>query len=271
MSNFYQMLLFLIIIATKSFASPMEIGDCDTFLCNVQYQKFLLKKVSEKMPDLATYPSYHYPNDNHLEVVKKFPEGKILVFGYGSLMNKESALRTVKPEAFDSKEKVIAFGVKRLFNYKAVKTSHWGAKQDKKEKAMLNLTQTLNISSIANGVVIQVDAEDFSRLVQRETGYDLIPVLVASWDEVLNENPNVNIQVAYTFSAAHELRNHINYTSTQYYPVRGYMHAIQETTQLFGGDFAKMWNSTTYLADGTTSVDEWDEKTFDGILSTYEP
>jgi cation transport regulator ChaC len=257
-------------MSTQGFAAPLEIGNCDSFLCSEKYQKYLLKKVAAMMPQLVDYPAFHYPNKNHAEIVKKFPKGKVLVFGYGSLMNKESAARTVKPEAVATMDKAIAFGVKRIFNYKATKTDHWGANQNKREKAMLNLSQTLNISSIANGVIMEVDAEDFSRLVKREAGYDLVPILVARWDDVANQNPDVVVEVAYTFSAVHELRNHIDYTSTEYYPVRGYLHAIQEAARGFGDEFATMWNSTTYLADGTTSINEWDEETFEGILCTID-
>lgn len=136
---------------------------------------------------------------------------------------------------------------------------------------MLNLTQTLNIASIANGVTIEVDSEDFSKLVERETGYDLVPILVASWDDITNKDPQLKVKVAYTFVASGELRKHVNYTSTKYYPVRGYLHSIQDTSQTYGEKFARMWNITTYLADGTTTVDDWDSLTFKGILCTSEP
>lgn len=263
--------VLIMAMAASGFGTILEIGECDSFPCNKAYQKYLLEKVSKKMPELADYPFYQFPNEDHLEAVQHFPNGKVLVYGYGSLMNKESALRSVKPEAVDTMQKAVAFGVKRIFNYKATKTDHWGPNQHPREKAMLNMTQTLNISSVANGVIMEVDAEDFSRLVKRETGYDLVPILVARWDDVASHNPKVVIEVAYTFTAVHELRNHIDYTSTKYYPVRGYMHAIQQAAHEYGDDFVEMWNATTYLADGTTSVDEWDEETFDGILCTKEP
>lgn len=264
-------LLCFLLVTTTSFATVLEIGNSECFPCPGAYQKLLLKKVAAEMPKLVSYPFFQYPNTEHLSVIDKFPQGKVLIFSYGSLMNKQSASRSMKPEALETMQPAVAFGVKRIFNYKATKTDHWGADQNKREKAMLNLSQTVNINSVANGVMLEVDAEDLSRLVQRETGYDLVPILVARWDDVLSQNPEIVIQVAYTFSAAGELRNHVDYTSTKYYPVRGYLHAIQEAAHSFGDEFAAMWNSTTYLADGTTSVDEWDEKTFEGILCTIEP
>lgn len=235
------------------------------------YEKVLLEKVGAKLPELITFPFYQYPNDNHQEAINHFPSGKVLVFGYGSLMNKLSAGRSMKAEAVESMEPAIAFGVKRLFNYKVTDPSRWGSKQNRKEKAMLNIAQTLNLGYMANGVILEVDAEDLSKLVSRETGYDLVPIPVASWNEVMSQNPEVEIRVAYTFVAVNELRNNTAYTSTEYYPVLGYLHAVQEASEAYGPEFAEFWNATTYLADGTTPVEGWDEVTFMGVLCTQKP
>lgn len=268
MNKFY--IAFMLAAITCCF-SISSYAQSPNFCWKAEYQKSVLRKVGAQLPDLVTFPFYKYPNTGHEDIEKRFPSGKILVFGYGSLMNKESAGRTLSPEAVASMQTAVAFGVKRVFNYKAVKTSHWGENQDKKEKAMLNLVQTLNISSIANGVVIEVDVEDFSKLVSRETGYDLVPILVASWDDMINEKEDLEIRVAYTFVAVNELRDHVDYTSTEFYPVRGYLHAIQDTAKTYDDRFAQLWNLTTYLADGTTGVNDWDEVTFQGILCTKQP
>lgn len=262
--------LLTLILSLNISASSIDQGNVETVIEDPSYKVKLLKKVGEKMPELVSFPFYRYPNVGHEETLKYYPTRKILVFGYGSLMNKVSAARSIKAEAVDSMETAIAFGVKRIFNYKAAKTVHWGADQHPQERAMLNLMQTLNISSLANGVTIEVDVEDFSSLVQRETGYDLVPILVMRAADMENENPEPEIRVAYTFVAVNELRNHVNYTHTKYYPVRGYLHAVQEAAATHGEKFACMWNRTTYMADGTTTIGEWDQKTFVGILCTFE-
>jgi len=251
-------------------ASSIDEGNIESIGCEPTYKEILLKKVSAKMPDLVTYPFFHYPNEGHEQVLKYFPNGKILIFGYGSLMNKASASRSLKAEAVETMKTAIAFGVKRIFNYKAAKTVHWGANRHPKERAMLNLMQTLNISSLANGVTIEVDEEDFNSLILRETGYDLVPILVMYAADMDSENPEPEIRVAYTFVAMNELRNHINYTHTKYYPVRGYLRAVQQAAATHGDKFACMWDCTTYMADGTTTIREWDQETFSGILRTFE-
>lgn len=263
--------IFLVLGFFNPLSSKVELNQQFSFPLTKSFEKLLLKRVAEKLPCLVMHPFFTYPNENVESVLSHFPNGKIRVFGYGSLMNKISAGRSLKSSAVESMHPSIAFGVKRVFNYKATVTKHWGADQNKKEKAMLNLVQTLNIASVANGVTIEVDIEDFKRLVDRETGYDLVPILVAPWDDIRTQNPNIDVQVAYTFVAAHELRDNIDYTSTEYYPVRGYLHAVQDASTAYGDEFARMWNSTTYLADGTTSINDWDEETFSGILCTHEP
>lgn len=235
------------------------------------YEKVLLQKVGTILPELITFPFFQYPNDGHQKVVDHFPSGKVLLFGYGSLMNKVSAARSMKAEAVESMEPAIAFGVKRLFNYKVTDPSRWGKDQNPKERAMLNVAQTLNLGYMANGVVLQVDAEDLTQLVARETGYDLVPIPIASWYDVMDQNPEIEIRVAYTFVAVNELRNNTVYTSTEYYPVLGYLYAIQEASQTYGQEFAAFWNATTYLADGTTPIEGWDQITFMGVLCTQTP
>ena len=239
---------------------------------NKDYERILLQKVGTALPELVSFPFFQYPNDAHQKIMDHFPSGKVLLFGYGSLMNKVSAARSMKAEAVESMEPAIAFGVKRLFNYKVTNhPSRWGVEQNRKERAMLNIAQTLNIGYMANGVVLEVDAEDLTKLVSRETGYDLVPILVASWNEVMNQNPEIEIRIAYTFVAVNELRNNTAYTSTEYYPILGYLHAVQEASQTYGQEFAAFWNATTYLADGTTPIEGWDEVTFMGILCTQKP
>jgi cation transport regulator ChaC len=266
---------FLLIMCFSFFAftnlSAKEFKDQFPIPLQSEYQQLLLNRVGDALPILVKYPFHAYPNEGHESIPELFPNGKVLVFGYGSLINRASLARSVKQPAVDTMQPAIAFGVKRIFNYKAKHVVNWGENLDRKEKAMLNLVQTLNIATTANGVTVEVDADDLANLVKRETGYDLVPILVASWDDVIGQNPQVKIQVAYTFVAAHELRNHIDYTSTEFYPVREYLHAIQCASRRFGDDFAKMWDATTYLADGTTKVRDWDEVTFLGILCTFSP
>ncbi len=234
------------------------------------YKKKLLERVGENYPKLAEFPHLKFPNQDYATILPQFPDSKVLIFGYGSLINRASASRNVKPEVIDTMQPAVTFGVKRIFNYQAQKTSHWGENQDKKEKAMLNLVPSMDVTSMINGITMEVDADDLADLITREKGYDLVPLLVASWENVMREDPNPEIKVAYTFISPNEPREHVIYTSSQYYPVRGYLHAIQEGSLDYGQTFADFWDETTYLADGTTKVANWDQTTFKDILSAEQ-
>lgn len=263
-------LYFILLLSTASLVSTEERSH-HIKPWDISYQKLLLKEAGAKLPDLASYPSFRFPNNGHEAIGDQFPQGKILVFGYGSLMNKESAKRSIKEESLNSMQTAVAFGVKRVFNYQATKSPRWKEDQDPKEQAMLNVVQTYNIDTMVNGVSIEVDSEDLSALVKREVGYDLVPILVASWDDLVGQSPEINIRVAYTFVAMNELREHIHYTNTEYYPIRWYLEMIENSVDEFGEKFAHMWDETTYLADGTTKINEWDRETFKNILSTFKP
>jgi hypothetical protein len=253
------------------FIFTFSINAADKTLWSNAYQNQLMDKIGEKIRAFSTYPSIEYPNRDTPQVLKKFPDGKVLLFGYGSLLNATSASRSVSLEAVQSMRPVIAFGLKRIFNYKAMNVTRWGSDLEENERAMLNIEPTTTFNHIINGVVMEINPEDLGLLVERERGYDLVPILVADWNKVLSEDPSVNIEIAYTFFVPDELRDGIDYTQTKYYPVRGYLQAVREGAEVFGPEFLDYWNATTYLGDGTTSVSEWNEETFSGILDTKEP
>lgn len=235
------------------------------------YQNLLMERVGGKIKDLSTYPSLRFPNIEDQKILNKYPDGKVLIFGYGSLMNMQSASRSVSPESLQSMRPVVSFGLKRIFNYKAHDVSRWGKGLPDLEKAMLNVEPMTTYRHIVNGIVMEVSPQDLAKLINREKGYDLVPVLVADWNDVISQNPDVKIEVAYTFYVPDELRNGVNYSQTKYYPVRGYLNAVREGASIFGEQFLNYWNLTTYLGNGTTTVNDWDEETFTGILDTKEP
>lgn len=258
------------ILAMFAFLFPILEGKEPAPLCEGDYQHSLLEQVGKSQGELSKYPTFQYPNKGFEKIFEFCPESKILLFGYGSLINKKSASRNVKAEALESMQPAIAFGVKRMFNYQAKKTDHWGTDLDHKEKAMLNLAAAWNMKSMVNGVVMEIDREDLASLISREQGYDLVPILIASWNEVIAKDPEVEIKVAYTFVSPYEAREGVLYTSTQYYPVTNYLIAVQEGASEYGLNFVDFWNATTYLADGKTTVLDWDKKTFTGILCTKQ-
>lgn len=223
-----------------------------------EYQQLLIKKVGEKLPDMSQYPFFQYPNLHHLEA-KESGNGKIWLFGYGSLLDNSPDIYdnpSIKPENGKTLRPAIAFGVKRIFN--------WVEKRDfvlktlePKEKCFLNLVSVPNFNHVTNGVVIEIDHEDLAKLVTREIGYDLVPIFVASWQDAIQQNERIKIDIAYAFMASSELRNHVSYTSNEYYPIRWYASHVDKAAMSQGPVFWNMYQQTTWLGDGTTLISDW--------------
>lgn len=230
-----------------------------------QYEDQLVLAVANKSVLLDDFSSFRYPHASAKEIVSHFPSGKVPIFGYGSLLNIDSASRSLSPEILQTMEPAVAFGLKRLFTYHAEKTSHWGSDQNSLEKAMLNVAYANNYEKMINGAIIEVGEADLASLIQREVGYDLVPILVANWDDALAENPHIAIKIAYTFLSPYEVREGKVYASYCYYPVRGYLHASQQGAMRFGQEFFDFWNQTTYLGDGVTPIQSWQEDNFADI------
>jgi hypothetical protein len=243
------MILCLLMPATKVYSTPWS----------ESYQYFLIQKASQQMANLSSYSTLRYPNDDFEDLAARFPDQKILIFGYGSLMNKLSAARSISRESIQTMRPVVAFGLKRLFNYHPVSLERWGPDLHPREKAMLNVMPVTTYKTIINGVALEASIEDVRGLIKRERGYDLVPILIADWNSVSKESPDVVVKVAYTFLVPEEIRCGIAYIQQKYYPVKGYLKMVREGAAAFGSDFLVYFDNTTFLANGVTAINEWDE------------
>lgn len=97
------------------------------------------------------------------------------VFGYGSLLNRESLLLTV-PSARNIRPAYIK-GFKRVFN-KHSETR----KRDDARSPYVALNIVKSPDQRVNGVVFEMDEVDFNDLVKREKGYDLVQVEIIDLD-----------------------------------------------------------------------------------------
>jgi hypothetical protein len=217
------------------------------------YQKMLIEKAAQEAPNLSKYPTLQYPNLNYSQVLDKYPQGKALLFGYGSLINAQSESRTISAKAVHSMQPAIAFGLKRLFNYDAKKALK-SPNLPTEEGSFLNTVPMTQLSQMINGVLIKVGKDDLAHLVQRETGYDLVPILVTLWEDVLAESPSAKIQIAYAFIASDELRQGVRYTHNGYDPDKRYLRLVEQGAAAYGEKFLDYFNATTFLSDGTTSI-----------------
>lgn len=251
MLGFYYKFFVVLIFVLASF-SHISATPWDDY-----YQDSIAEKALSMTPILNEMLSLKYPNDDFQDVAAQFPDSKILIFGYGSLMNIQSASRSIKTENVLKMQPAIAFGFYKIFNYRADVISHWGTPEDSNERAMLNISCSPDYRVITNGVLIEVDIDDLFNLVKREIGYDLIPILVMAWDDAVFQNPDPEIKIAYTFRASNNPRLGKIYTNQNILPVKGYLNAVHEGAAQFGPDFYNYWNKTTRLADDKTVMNTW--------------
>lgn len=202
------------------------------------------------------YSSFKYPAQAE-QIIKQFPEGKVLVFGYGSLVNPESAARTLSPEAMKTYQPAVAFGMKRIFNRKVTNTDRWGPRERESDVGMLNIFKTGNRLDALNGVTFEVNQADLSALIQRETGYDLVPIPVVNWQEAISDQAP-NFHIAYAFLSPEEARQGKVFVDPCVNPVPGYARASKEGAALNGKGFLMLWLESTFLADKTTPFIQWE-------------
>lgn len=212
---------------------------------------------AKKWEALNEKPAFKYPA-NPDEMVSA-PGEKVLIFGYGSLVNPESAARTLSPEAMKTYQPAVAFGMQRTFNRKVTDTERWGPRERPSDVGMLNVFKTGNQLDAVNGVIFAVNREDLEALIKREVGYDLVPIPIVSWKEAIDSQATPNFQTAYVFLSPEEPRQGKVFVDPCVNPVPGYAMASKEGAALNGKSFLKLWLESTFLADRKTPFIEWEK------------
>ena len=182
-------------------------------------------------------------------------------------MDKTSAGRTLSQQALDSSCAACAHGVKVLYN-RAVpyeQIPHWGLPLKEEAVAMLNSLVTYKREDMAQGVLIDIPLQDIKALLAREIGYDLIPVLVRPGN---CDSGSTGFKVACTLSA----KTPGKYTDSKVTPRCGYYQIVKKAAQSNGKAFYSFWYKNTYLADGDTTLEEYegDEAFSHCMMSTPE-
>lgn len=177
----------------------------------------------------------------------------ISCIGYGSLVNSASAARTLGPGIHPP---VIAFGVRRLFNYEIdERASRYGPPSEPAARAALNVVVTGRSTDMVNGVQFDVTPDGVPALRERERGYDLVPVACLPWDR-----RDAAAFVAYVLRCPEEARAGKVRVNPNIEPHYAYYRLCREGAASHGDDFLRFWLATTYLADGTTPVTEWEQR-----------
>jgi len=199
------------------------------------------------LPAARDAPWWRYPWDGLEEQLDQ----DLRLIGYGSLVHAGSARRTVSSE---HRVPVIVAGAKRLFNYEMDPVpDRYGPLRVPEDRAALNVRVTYRPDDLLNGVHTRVAREEIAALRTREAGYDLLPVPWVPW--TAPERPPA---VAYILTAPEEVIAGRRRTSAAINPHRQYYALCRAGAASFGAEFLAFWLESTFLADGTTPVREWE-------------
>lgn len=215
----------------------------------INKQTLLVEHAQKLEKDLKQYPSFTAPLLVE-EIAKLFPNQRIPIFAYGSLLYPESALKTIPQTVIDTYRLVVAYGYQRAFNYKASLTKKTVRKSD---VAMLNLFQT-NRFDVVNGVLMWVTQDDLKKLIKRETGYHVTPVIVSDWEQGLDPN---NFQPTFWIAYAFIAPSDSSYSHSKINPYPPYANAARLGAEKYGDIFFTFWLETTFLADQVTPFASW--------------
>lgn len=215
----------------------------------------LSKKAIPAFSKVENYSTYPYPYYSLAKDLQELGQTEIPIFSYGSLMDQKSAADTLSPKSIAASRPVIAFGAKRLFNRDVgIKTdSHWGQPNHASARGMLNLRLTGSTKDMVNGVVVPTRLSEIPKLLDREEGYDLVPILYTYWED-FEEGKQPVFGVAYTFRA----KTMSKYTSSKVLPRPNYYELTRNSAKGYGESFYQLWLESTYLSDGVTKVHEWE-------------
>lgn len=205
-----------------------------------------IKEVQAELYEIKNYPLFPYPA--HEMVQKIGRDERLTIFVYGSLMNPLSAKKQLSQRTIDTMRLAIALGCKRLFNRDVPLNPEIDQENDPIHRGMLNIQRTGNIADFTNGILLDIAANELEALIQREVGYDLLPVIVMDWEKSLKGVGSYKI--VYAFSAAAGSK----YTSKNILPNKRYATLCEDAAKAQGDLFFYLWLQTTYLSDEKTNL-----------------
>lgn len=162
---------------------------------------------------------------------------KILLVGYGSLLNLSSLRDTLNISSFTP---VIIKGYKRIFNVKL---------SSSKTSDVLNIVKSKR--HYFNGLMFQVDYRQLKMLIKREEPeYHLHPVEAIPFTAFKNSSRSPLIN-SFVF-----VDEYIHLDKKKRLPNKDYFIFCRQSAYSVGKEFGKSWDNTTYLASGE-KISSW--------------
>jgi len=194
-------------------------------------------------------PVFPFPWDGLEKFAANQPGGQLPVVGYGSLLNKASAARTLNESA--QRTPCIAYGCRRVFNYRmpVEVLKRFGVTQISRSIAALNALATYDLTDLINGILFGVAQAEIAAFRLREFGYDLKPVYCLPWKDP-KDSPFLTAYILCAPDIASKPEYQV--TDGTLLPQPGYAKLCEEGASEVSKEFLDLFLATTYLADKIT-------------------
>lgn len=208
---------------------------------------FSLARLLREMPKRG----FDYPWNGLESYMADQPDRRIALIGYGSLLNPDSAARTISDTPLEGHPPVLAMGGRRLFNYviPASALGRYPKTGAPRESAALNIEYSCSEHDLFNGRLIEVTLGDLEGLRKREYGYDLRPVAYVPWNNMKSAPKRAYVLVAE--KACVGGRKVIDNTLL---PQPGYAEICRKGAALVSPEFLTVYLKTTWLGDGARTL-----------------
>ena len=194
-------------------------------------------------------PGFKYPWEDLEERLYEHAAARIYLVGYGSLLNPESAARSVRNTPSDGHPPVVAVGARRVFNYRMPDGifERYGVEPGARDRAALNAEPAAE--SVLNGRLIELALADLPNLRVRETAYDLEPVTCLPWNK-----PNTAPFTAFVLCCKYEFWEGQRYVDNALMPFKPYYRLCRTGAEMVSPAFLNFYLKTCFLADRSTTA-----------------
>lgn len=199
-----------------------------------------------------TYPTFSHPWHGLEDFLKKAGLNSLALIGYGSLINQQSAGRTINVDGSANRQAVFAYGAIRVFNYRMdpeFLNERYGSPHSSNHVAALNCELTGRAKDQFNGILTHVNIDSLEPLREREKGYALRPVVYHAWGDSEGK-----LEVAYFLELLPDPDAEFHRYDSSILPHIHYTKLCQEGALAISQSFLEFFNETSFLADKVTRL-----------------
>jgi len=204
--------------------------------------------IQDLLNNAAEKRFFDYPWTGLEDHIKNEYGDYIELFAYGSLINKNSAKRTLAVDFNLKEHAAIGLGAKRIFNYEMRNYTEktYGPLKTKNHISVLNTKVTYLPEHFLNGIIYRIHLSEIDNFRLREKGYALKPIIAFNWNAK-------SLQSKYVFILEGKK------SKVPVLPHIGYYNVCRKGAKSISEDFLEFFLNTTYLYNEKTKVKTWED------------